>query len=195
MTDKEKKMDAIEALLTRKSATKLVEPAPPPEAIETALRAAVRAPDHGKLRPWRFILVSGEGRHRLGRIMAECLRARAPDVPEVMVQKERQKPLRAPLTIAVLASVEPEHPKIPEIEQVLSAAVAAQNIMLAFHAMGFGCMWRTGEMAYDPRLKAALGLRECDHIVALLYVGTTDLMAAADNRPDPKDFLTIWDSG
>ncbi len=185
-------MDALEALITRRSAVKLGAPAPPDEAVEAALGAALRAPDHGKLRPWKFLLIRGEARRRLGEVLAEALRARDPDVPGVVVEKEREKPLRAPLMIVVAAKIHPDHPKIPEIEQVVSAGAAAQNIMLAFHAQGFGCMWRTGAPAYDETVKMALGLEPHDHIVGFLYAGTHTAPPPEGELPEAGDFVVDW---
>lgn len=185
-------MDALEALLTRQSALKLVEPAPPEEILKPALEAAARAPDHGKLRPWRFILIKGEARRRFGDVLAEALRARDPEAPELAVEREREKPLRAPLIVTVVAKVEPDHAKIPEIEQVLSAGTAAQNLLLALHAQGFGHFWRTGAPAYDANVKRALGLELHDHIVGFLYLGTPAATPGDDARPDPAEFVTVW---
>jgi nitroreductase len=185
-------MEAIEALLTRKSAVKLGEPTPPSTVVDTALQAALRAPDHGRLRPWRFILVSGAARERLGTLMADSLVARKPDTAPAEIERERGKPMRAPLIIIVAAVIETDHPKIPEVEQVLSAGAAAQNIMLAFHAMGYGCMWKTGGVAYDSGVKAAFGLAEADHIVGLLYAGTETAEAPDGGRPDAADFVSVW---
>ena len=118
-------MDGLQTLTTRASAMALTGPAPGDADLDRILAAAARAPDHGKLRPWKFILVRGAARNRLGEIMADALTARDPDAPTQMVEAERGKPLRAPLVVVVASTADPEHPKIPEIEQVLSAGCAA----------------------------------------------------------------------
>ena len=188
-------MDAVEALTTRASAVKLGEPAPSDHLLATALRAGARAPDHGLLRPWKFLLIRGAARYRLGDVFAEALKRRKPDVSEAVLEREEQKPLRAPLIIVVVAKVQPKHPKIPEIEQVISAGTATQNIMLAFYAQGFGCMWRTGKLAYDPNVKEVLGLEPHDHIVAFLYVGTALAVTPERTRPDHHQFIEVWNEG
>jgi nitroreductase len=160
-------MEAIEALTSRRSPPKLVEPAPSDEQLATILGAAIRAPDHGRLRPWRFIILRGAARERLGQVLGEALKARAHDVPDDVVQRERQKPLRAPLIVVAAASLHEDH-KIPVVEQLLAAGAATQNVMVAAHAMGFGAMWRTGDGAYDSRVKEALGLKASDAIVGFL---------------------------
>ncbi len=186
-------MNAIETLTTRASALKLTEPAPSPAEMEIILSAAVRAPDHGKLRPWSFLLVRGDARERLGDVFAEALLARDPDAPRQMVDAERLKPMRAPLLIVVAATADPDHPKIPEIEQVMSASCAAMNMFLAAHALGYGCMWKTGAPAYDKSVKSALGLAPRHHIVAILYIGTHAMPPADIRRPNPADFVREWD--
>lgn len=185
-------MNAIEALHTRESAARLQEPAPDDEALTTILQAAVRAPDHGRLRPWRFIAIRGEALQRFGDVLAQTLKARMPDATPDMLARERAKALRAPLIIVVAARVQ-HGGKIPEIEQILSSGAAAQNIMLATHAMGFGAMWKTGDPAYDPRVKQALGLSEGDAIVAFLYLGTNPgAPRPTQPRPVASDFLSEW---
>ncbi len=186
-------MDAIEALTTRASLPRLGLPGPGPDEVQTILRGALRAPDHGLLRPWRFITIEGEARARFGDVLATALAERVPDVPGAAVENERAKPLRAPLIIVVAARVDPQHPKIPEIEQVSSAAAAAQNICVAAHALGYGCFWRTGQPAYDTAVKDALGLAQTDHIVGFMYLGTpTEPAPDKGRRPEVKDFLESW---
>src|SRR4051812_24829474 len=149
-------MDALELLHTRQSAAKLQEPGPDDMELADIFRSAVSAPDHGRLRPWRFVVIREEARERFGEVMAAALKARRPDTPPEMLNRERAKPLRAPLIVVVAARVQPG--KIPEIEQVMAVGAAAQNIMLAAHALGFGAMWRTGDLAYDATVKTSLGL-------------------------------------
>ena len=185
-------MDALQALTTRRSASKLGDPEPPADVLEACLEAAIRAPDHGRLRPWRFILIRGEGRQRLGEVMAEALAARDADASEAMVGRERAKPLRAPLIVVAVAKVEPQHEKIPEIEQVLAAGAAAQNFLTALHSAGFGGMWRTGPAAYDATVKAALGLAAHDHIIGFLYAGTIEVGPGPAGAHDLGDYVSDW---
>src|SRR5262249_30003214 len=139
--------------------------------LRQILEAGSRAPDHGRMQPWRFIVIAGEARDRLGDVLAAALQRRDPASPEAAIEHERKKPHRAPLVI-VVAAVMAENPKGPSIEQVVAAGAAAQNIMLACHALGYGAFWRTGAPAYDPSVKAALGLRDSDAIIGFLHVGT-----------------------
>ncbi len=98
----------------------------------------------------------------------------------------------APLIIAVVAKVYPENTKIPVVEQVLSAGAAAQNIMLAFHAQGLGCMWKTGAAAYDEAVKLALGLETKDQIVGFLYAGELDKTPVEAHELDHSEFVEVW---
>jgi nitroreductase len=184
-------MDALELLHTRESAVRLQEPAPDESALAAIFKSATRAPDHGRLRPWRFVVIRGDARGRFGDVMAESLKSRLPDATPEMLTRERGKVLRAPLIVAVAARIQTGG-KIPEIEQILSAGAAAQNIMLAAHALGYGAMWKTGEPAYDVRVKEALGLLASDAIVGFLYLGTRSGGAAPGARPAPEDFVTEW---
>lgn len=167
-------MEALAALMTRHSVAPafLDEPAPHDAALEQILAAGAAAPDHGRLRPWRFIVIRGEARARLGEVFVEALRRRSPDAPEPALAQERERPLRAPLVVAVAARIAKDHPKIPEIEQILSAGAAAQNILLAAHALGYGAKWLTGANAYDEHVKQALGLVADDRLISFIYLGT-----------------------
>ncbi len=166
-------MDALAALLSRSSANRLVEPAPMGEQRERIFRAALRAPDHSHLRPWRFLIVEGEGRARLGEVLAAAMQRHAPDTEAQVLNRLRVNPLRAPLLIVLVAHVR-AHPNVPEIEQLLSLACAADNMLLAAHAEGFGAIWRTGAVIYTPELRAGLGLVENERVLGVLYLGTSE---------------------
>jgi len=184
-------VDAIEALTTRASPAGLVAPAPDSAALDRMLRAAMRAPDHGRLRPWHFIVVDGAARAVLGDVLAGALRLRDPDLTEAALAKERAKPMRAPLLVVVAARLR-EHRGVPAIEQIIAAGAAAQNILVAAHALGFGGFWRTGAAAYDERVKDALGLRAVDAIVGFLYLGTPSVAAAPAPLSDVASHVSHW---
>lgn len=184
-------MDAIELLLSRSSNGKLQEPAPDAETLRIALAAAVRAPDHAALHPLRFRLVRGDARVKLGGVLAAALERRNPNAAPEAIEKARKNPLRAPLLIVVAAHVQ-AHPKVPAIEQVLSAGAAAYAILLALHARGFAGIWRTGEQAYDDGVKAALGFAPSDAIVGFIYAGTPALQPPAIKRPLPEQLGSEW---
>ena len=163
-------MDALEALNTRATAKTYGETAPTKEQLAIVLQAAVRAPDHGRLRPWRFMIIEGDQRRKLGDLLAASALRRIPGLSAGDLQRERDKALRAPLIIVVACRIVPGT-KIPVIEQILAAGSAAQNILLALHALGFVAAWKTGEAAYDPEVKRALGFAADDHLVGFIYTG------------------------
>lgn len=181
-------MNALDVLLNRVSAPRLREPAPDAVQRELLFRAALRAPDHGQLRPWRFLTIEGSGRERLGELFAQAL---ATEVGEDALAKARAMPLRAPLLVVVVARVQ-AHPKVPPQEQVIAAACAAHAILLAAHAQGIGAVWRTGELAYNARVAAGLGLAADEQIVAFLYLGTPERELRTPAPLQVADFVSAW---
>ena len=184
-------MDALDLLLNRVSVTRLADPAPNAAQLDVILRAALRAPDHGQLRPWRFLTVQGDARERLGALFAEALRLRQPELPDEALAKPRKMPLRAPMVLVVIARVLP-HPKIPESEQVLAVACAAHGVLLAAHAQGLGAVWRTGEFAYDPYVAQQLGLADNEQVLGFIYLGTPDGNPRTPPELDPRNFVRPW---
>ncbi len=184
-------MDAMELLHSRVSIPVLGEPGPDPEQLDAIYRAALRAPDHGVLRPWRFLEISGDGRAALGEVFLEAARGDCGEVAPEQAEKIRNMAMRAPMVLVVLA-VTQEHDRVPEIEQIISAGCAAQNMMLAVHALGLGAMWRTGTYAFHPHVKRALGLDDSEHIIGFLYVGTPSGSIKKLPELDPADFVETW---
>ena len=180
-------MQAIEALLRRYSPRALKEPAPDDAALALILESATRAPDHGRLRPWRFIVIKSEARAQFGELLADHLRRAKASVSDEACERERLKAFRAPLIVAVAAIVAPDG-KIPEIEQTLSAGCAAQNMLHAAFALGFNAVWKTGGAAYDDQVKVALGLESKDALVGFLYMGTEEDGPGSLPRPDWRKF-------
>jgi nitroreductase len=179
-------MDALDCILTRRSHGRLTEPAPSDADLGRLLAAAAAAPDHGLLRPWRFIVLRGHALLRLGEVFAKAEEARGADagtlVPEEVLARTRAKPLRAPLIVALIASPK-ESPKVPAWEQLASAAAAAQNLCLAAHALGYGSMWRTGWYGDAPEVRAHLELASSERVMAWIYLGTRRGDAALPPRP------------
>ncbi len=185
-------MDAIDLMLSRESAVKLVSPGPSAGELEQIFASAVRAPDHGRLRPWHFVVINEAHRAAFGSLMADALRRRKPEASDTEAQREYDKAFRAPVIVAVAAKLKRGH-KIPEIEQLASASAAAQTIMLAAPALGYGAVWKTGAPAYDPTVKTALGLSAEDDIIGFLYIGTqADAPPSTIPRPVARDFVTNW---
>ena len=185
-------MDALQALHTRVSVPRLTGPAPTSEQLELLMRAALRAPDHAWLRPWRFLLLQQPGLVRLGELFAEAARRDAPDLDEQALARYRSMPMRAPMMM-IASSRHTPHPKVPQAEQDMSCAVAVGNLLLAAHALGLGAVWRTGEMAQDPLVRAGLGLSAQERIIAFVYLGQPVGALKPVPELDPKDYLQLWD--
>lgn len=166
-------MDALDALHQRSSVPKLNDPLPAPEMLENIYKAAFRAADHAVLRPWRFLVIKDSARERLGELFVKAGLAGDAALEPAAIEKLRAKPLRAPLILVCISSYKP-HPKVPEIEQDLSAGAATQNMLLAAFAQGLGAMWRTGSLAYSEVVKDGLGLSDNEKIIGFLYIGTID---------------------
>ena len=165
-------MELLTAIDTRSSAGRLTQPGPTPEHLARILDAAAHAPDHGRLRPWQFIVLDAELREKFSFAAAAAKRVRVPTMSDEQLVAEREKVTRSPTVVVVGCTVRREQSKIPEIEQVIAAAAAAQNLFLAAHDLGYGVMWKTGAAAYDPAVKATVGLAADDHIVAIMHLGT-----------------------
>jgi nitroreductase len=164
-------MELFSAVETRTSAARLAEPGPSPEELDRLLQAAGRAPDHGRLKPWRFIVLTDTLREAFTAAAAEAKLARLPAMTAEQLAAEREKMNRSPTIVVIGCAVNRAQTKIPEIEQVIAVGAAAQNLFLAAHDMGYGVMWKTGAAAYDPAVKATVGLRPDDHIVAIMHLG------------------------
>jgi nitroreductase len=165
-------MELFDAVQTRSSAARLSEPGPSPEQLDRILQAAASAPDHGRLKPWRLIVLENAVRQAFTAAAAEAKRARLPAMTAEQLAAERDKLGRSPTIVIVGCAVNRDQSKIPEVEQIVAAGAAAQNLFLAAHDLGFGVMWKTGAAAYDPAVKATVGLRPDDHIVAIMHLGT-----------------------
>ena len=175
----------LDLLLSRRSgsAKAMTEPGPSASQLDALLTAASRAPDHGKLFPWRFLVFEGDGRKRMGEMLAECLIATEPQTTPERLDLERLRFLRAPLVIAVVSRVRESIP-IPEWEQILSAGAVCENLLIAAHAMGYVANWITEWCAYHPMVKDRLGLRSGERIAGFIYIGTSAVPLEERVRPE-----------
>lgn len=163
-------MDIETVIHERASCPRLDAPGPDADQLERLLSAAARAPDHGLLRPWRFIVVQDEERVRLGEMLAQSARQDQPDLSDAQYEKLQQAPLRAPTVVIVVAEVTLEH-KVSVMDQIMACAAGVQNLLLTAHAIGVGAIWRTGALALSPSLKSRLGFRREDEVVGFIYLG------------------------
>ncbi|MFI4914052.1 MAG: nitroreductase [Steroidobacterales bacterium] len=186
-------MNSLECLLSRRSVPVpfLRAPGPSQPEIDMALDAALRAPDHNQLRPWRFKLIRGAARAHLSELFVRQMRTRVPPPPAGKIDKARTMPLTAPLVIAVGAHLQAA--KVPEIEQLLSAGAAVMNLLNAFYSQGYGAIWLTGDNAYDPAIARVLGFGADERCLGFLYVGSlADGAPAAVRRPERDSFVSEW---
>jgi nitroreductase len=182
--------ETLDLLLTRRSgsAKAMGEPGPGKAQLAQILQAGARAPDHGKLFPWRFIVFEGDARQRAGDIIATA--AKADGERDKQVEEERGRFLRAPVVIGVISSARELH-KIPVWEQELSAGAVCQNILVAATALGFVGNWLTEWYAYHPAVKHALGLKAGERVAGFIYLGTAK--DPLEERPRPEmDKITSW---
>ena len=186
-------VDALQFLKTRKSPQSgfLGEPGPSEAQLMEMLAVASHVPDHGKLAPWRFIVVSGDARREAGELLGAIFRARTPDAPAAKIEAETKRFLGAPVTVVVVSTAAP-HVKIPEWEQVLSAGNAALSLLFAAHALGYSAHWTTGFVAYDAEARRAMGLQDWERIVAVVEIGTRTAPASERPRPDLAGIVTRW---
>jgi nitroreductase len=171
-------------------ARQLGEPGPDDASLQRMLRSAVRVPDHGKRVPFRFLRIQGEARHALGEALAARTLARDPGAGAGAVEKDRMRFAHAPVVIAVIAVLDPEDTKIPEVERLLTAGCVCFALLQAAQAMGFGATWLTGWPAYDPDILQLLGLGGHERIAGFIHIGTPRLEAPERERPDPATLLS-----
>ena len=183
-------MDVFEAIHNRHSQGKVKPDAVPRAMIEKLLSAAVQAPNHYKVRPWRFVVLTGKARNKLGEVFAASQRERFPDLPPEALDITRALPLRSPVLIAVGVD-KPTEAKVLEIENVCATAAACENLLVAAQAEGLAVKWRTGEWARDPKVKEFLGFAADQQIIAFLYIGYPEFVAEYPPRPSYED-RTVW---
>ncbi|KZN61954.1 oxidoreductase [Pseudoalteromonas luteoviolacea CPMOR-1] len=180
-------MDAIELLLTRQSDSKLSFPGPSESQLDIIKKAALKVPDHGGLAPWKFIVVNEDARDKLGEIYYKA--AVEEEQNERTVSRAKELPHRAPMMIIAVAPYQ-EHPKVPRVEQIESAACACFAMQQAAFAQHLSGVWRTGYFAQSPVVKRELGLNEKDEIVGFLYLGTPTIQCTKPVRHEPSSFFT-----
>ncbi len=187
-------MDVFEAIKTRRSIGRVKNEAPPKSLIEKILEAGTWAPSHHRTEPWRFIVLSGAARKKLGDVMAEALRETIPNQDDqeakVKMDSERGKPLRAPVIIALVVTPQ-DKPGIKDVEEYASVAMAAQNMMLEAQALGLATLLRTGEATYQKKVNQFFRLSDREYLFGFLYIGYSAMQSAAGSRIPFKE-KTVW---
>jgi nitroreductase len=181
----------LSLLTTRRSGKprELVSPGPSEEELRTILSVGMRTPDHGKLAPWRFVIVPKDKRDAFERVLAEATGKARTGVP-VDVAANREFAQQAPLLVVVLSKPVRDS-KIPAWEQELSAGAACMNILHAAHALGYAGGWLTGWAAYDETVRDAFGGPD-EKVAGFIYLGTPGAEQSERPRPDYDDIVSVW---
>ncbi|GCE17786.1 nitroreductase family protein [Dictyobacter kobayashii] len=184
----------FETIKRRRSIGKMTDQVPTREQIEQILEAATHAPNHHKTEPWKFFVLGDKARVELGEVMAQALAERHKDNPHLCSQasldKERHKPLRSPILIAVAAEA-PEQDRVLATENIEATAAAVQNMLLTAEELGLAAVWRTGEASYDPQVKRWFGLTPDEQLIAFLYLGYPAIQPT-ERQPLPVESKTTW---
>jgi len=187
-------MDVLDAITNRRSINKLNQDVPPKELIEKILQAGNWAPTHHGTEPWRFYVITGDSRRKLGDVMANLRRAELGDPNSqestIILESEAKKPLRAPVII-VVGVLPSDNPKVIEIEEFEAAGAAVQNMLLAAHSLGLGTKLRTGGAAYSDKVRDFLGMHPRERILGFIYLGYSDTTAPTSSRGSVKE-KTKW---
>jgi nitroreductase len=185
--------DTIDFLLTRRSTVaKMMDgPGPSDAELKKILETGMRVPDHGRLTPWRFIIIRGDARETIGDVIASSYKKNNPDAIEEQIEIEQERLARAPVVVAVVSRVHKGH-KIPEWEQVLSAGAACQTMLIAAQSMGYAAQWLTEWYAYDADVKASIGADADDQIAGFVYFGNEMADAKERVRPEYDDIVSEW---
>ncbi len=183
----------LRAIRNRRSIGKVTGDIPSADLIRQVLEAGIWAPNHHLTEPWRFFVLTGEARQGLGEAMAAAAArlAPTPEAGERASQKAIGKPLRAPYVIAVAAVPDTN---VPVVEEIAATAAAAQNMLLAAHALGLGAIWRSGELAFTPEVQSFLGLAERDQVLGFLYIGFPAMEPPQRERRSIDEVATWWDT-
>lgn len=182
----------LSLLATRRSGKPrdLVAPGPDDAQLRHILEIAARTPDHGKLAPWRFVIVPGDRRAALARVITEAYRAERPQAARLEIEALEQFASQAPTLVVVLSSPRTES-HIPLWEQELSAGAACMNLLHAAHAMGFAGGWLTGWSAYSDAVRDAFGA-DPERIAGFIFLGTPGKQLEERPRPDLQNIISIW---
>ncbi len=184
-------LSALELLKTRRSPRirDLTEPGPNSVELETLLTVAARVPDHGKLVPWRFLVMQGDKKKQIAEALIPVFRASHPEATEDQIRKEPQRFLNCPVIVAVISRARP-HARIPEWEQVLSAGAACMNLVIAAHALGYGANWVSGWAAYERPALDLIGVNVDERVAGYVHIGSIKAMQEERPRPALKDIVT-----
>lgn len=185
---------AFAAVMARRSgnARALVAPGPDPTAIEAMVLAASRAPDHGRLVPFRILEIPESTRNRLADLMGAASLVLNPDLPEAEVERAREKAHQGPVILALIARIQPEHPKIPASDQWLTVGCALENLLLALQSFGFAAAIRSGKFMETPPMREGFALGSNEHLVSLVAIGTSAEWPPEKPKPSLEKVFSRW---
>jgi nitroreductase len=185
--------DMLTLLRTRRSGKPrdMVPPGPGLAELKELVAIATRVPDHGKLSPWRFLIIPDDGRGRLADLLVDALLKEKPGAADWEQQNARDFANQAPALVIVLSSPKPTGP-IPRWEQELSAGAACMNLLVAAHAMGYVAGWLTGWAAYSSHVRDALGGKPGESIAGFIFIGSPGRPLEERPRPALDDVVTVW---
>ncbi len=186
-------VETLDLLMVRRSLTvkDMTSPGPNKDQIDQLLTIGSRVPDHKKQVPWRYLVISGDSRAKLGKVLRSVFQKNNPETDSSILDFEENRFMRAPLIITVVSTATPENPKVPEWEQILSAGAVCQNILIAANAMGFAAQWLSEWYAYDEAVLAELGLSANERIAGFIYIGKASKDPAERGRPDVNEITTF----
>lgn len=185
----------IDLLLKRRSALTrdIKAPGPGADELNTILTIGARVPDHGKLAPWRFVVVEGDAKAKLAEVLVAAYDKAAPEPEARRREAEARRFADVPVIIFVVSKNVP-HIKIPHWEQILSSGAVCQNMLVAANAMGYAAQWTSDWLSYDRNVLDALGLEESEQIAGVISIGTTDEVLEDRPRPSLDDIVIRWGS-
>jgi nitroreductase len=166
-------------------------PGPDEATLNALLDASIRVPDHGKLEPFRLILLEGDAKLAFGHRLAELSLRVNPDMTDSKREKDRTRYDFAPLVVVVVSRTDASS-KVPVIEQQLSAGCVAYNLLLGAEALGFGAQWLTGWAAYNRDAAGILGLNDNEHVIGFVHIGTPIIDVPDRERPVLADVVSTW---
>ena len=184
----------VDLILSRRSVSPkwLGQPGPTSRDITLIISAAISAPDHDALCPWRFLAIRGPAREKLAEVFAEAKRIRSPEADEADIERERDRARQAPLTLAVIARPVLDNQKVPVREQYVSVGAAIQNILLGCHALGFGAKTLSGAKVHESCVLDALAIKPDEELIAFICIGTPQAPPKERPRPLIEQHFSEW---
>ncbi|MBM7659886.1 nitroreductase [Bacillus mesophilus] len=187
-------MEFLEIIRSRRSSGLVTDEPVSKEMLEKVLEAGTWAPNHHKTEPWKYFVLTGDSRNRLGEVLAKISEQNMEDPSsesnQKKIMKAKENSLRAP--VIIVAAVEPSnHEKVIVQEEFGAVYASIQNMLLAAHALGLGGIWRTGQSSYDPLMRELFGLSEQGEVLGFLYLGHPRREVPAGKRKSIEE-VTRW---